>query len=376
MRNVIGMLAVLLAMVFPHSALAQRAGALIAAQPVDSAPPTMKAWRVQYWTTDERNQAIRVSGMIIAPNAPTTGAPRRVIAWTHGLIGIAQRCAPSIGNDNFTVIPALQDAIARGYVVVAPDYPGLGSDGVHPVLVGESEGRSVLDAVRAARGIPDANSGTRFALWGESQGGHAALWSGQIWSRYAPDLQLVGIAAIVPPTDLARNFKEGSDARVRALLTAYAATSWSRYYGAPMATLGSRSVQNVATRLADNNCVQFNAKPKLGTILGIAVMQRAIRNLDLSTKAPWGKLMRDNNPSAAAIPVPAFIATGTGDVIVAPAVVRDFALRACALGKSVRFLSVKGGEHATVTRTEATTILGWIDARFAGQRPQNSCGSF
>ncbi|QDZ07238.1 hypothetical protein FPZ24_06890 [Sphingomonas panacisoli] len=376
MRIVLRMLAVLLAATFSQPSAAQRAGTLIAAEPVVSAPPTMKAWRVRYWTTDERNRPIEVSGMVIAPNAPASAGPRRVIAWTHGLIGIASRCAPSIGDGNFTVIPALNDAIARGYVVVAPDYPGLGSDGVHPVLVGVSEGRSVLDGVRAARGIPDAAAGTRFALFGESQGGHAALWTGQIWQRYAPDLQLVGIAAVVPPTDLPRNFKEGSNAQVRALLTSYAAASWSRYYGAPMTTFGKKSTQNVMLRLADNNCVQANTKPKLGTILGILTVQRAIRNLDISTKAPWGKLMRDNNPSAAAIAVPAFIATGTGDVIVAPAVVRDFAMRACALGKSIRFLSVKGGEHATVARTEATTFLDWIDARFAGERPRTNCGSF
>ncbi len=379
MRGISGMLAFLAATALalsPQAALAQRAGTLIAAQPVATAPPAMRAWRVRYWTTNERNEPIQVSGMVIAPNARANGAPRRVIAWTHGLVGIAQRCAPSIGEANFTIIPGLQDAIGRGYTVVAPDYPGLGSSGVHPVLVGVSEGRSVLDAVRAARGIPEADAGTRFALWGESQGGHAALWSGQVWSSYAPDLQLVGITAIVPPTDLARNFSEGSDLRVRALLTSYTATSWSRHFGAPMATFGTRSVQNVMTRLADNNCVQLNAKPRLGTIIGIAIAQRAIRNLDLGTKAPWGRLMRENSPSPAAIPVPALIATGTGDTIVAPAVVRDFARRACALGKTVRFLSVPGGEHGTVARTEAAATLQWIDARFDGQKAPTNCSSF
>jgi alpha-beta hydrolase superfamily lysophospholipase len=247
--------------VLPQTALAQRAGSLIAAQPVDGAPANVRAWRVQYWTTGDRNQPIRVTGMVIAPNARSSGGPRRVIAWTHGLIGIAQRCTPSAGLSNFTVIPALDDVIRRGYTVVAPDYPGLGSDMVHPVLVGESEGKSVLDAVRAARDIPEADAGPRFAVWGESQGGHAALWTGQLWQSYAPELKLVGIAAMVPPTNLARNFAEGSDLRARALLTAYTATSWSRYYGAPMSTFGARSVQNVMIRLADNNCVQFNAKP-------------------------------------------------------------------------------------------------------------------
>jgi acetyl esterase/lipase len=362
--------------VIPRPAFAQRAGTLIAAQPVEDAPSNVRAWRVEYWTSGDRNQPIRVTGMVIAPRDRSSAGPRRVIAWTHGLIGVAQRCAPSLGNTNFTLIPALDDVIRRGYTVVAPDYPGLGSDMVHPVLVGTSEGKSVLDAVRAARGIAEADAGSRFAVWGESQGGHAALWTGQLWSSYAPDLQLVGIAAIVPPTDLHRNFKEGSDARVRALLTAYTATSWSRYYGASMSILGPRSVQNVMTRLADNNCVEFDAKPKLGTIIGIVIAQRAIRNLDLGTKQPWGRLMRENSPSPDALKVPALIATGTGDTIVAPAVVHDFARRACALGKTVRYISVPGGEHGTVARTEAQATLGWIDARFAGQRAPSNCGAF
>jgi alpha-beta hydrolase superfamily lysophospholipase len=362
--------------VLPGAAVAQRAGTLIAAQPVEDAPSNVRAWRIEYWTSGDRNQPIRVTGMVIAPRDRSSAGPRRVIAWTHGLIGIAKRCAPSLGNTNFTLIPALEDVVRRGYTVVAPDYPGLGSDMVHPVLVGTAEGKSTLDAVRAARGITEADAGSRFAVWGESQGGHAALWTGQLWSSYAPDLQLVGIAAIVPPTDLHRNFKEGSDARVRALLTAYTATSWSRYYGASMSILGPRSVQNVMTRLADNNCVNFDAKPKLGTIIGIVIAQRAIRDLDLGTKQPWGRLMRENSPSAAAIKVPVLIATGTGDTIVAPAVVRDFARAACASGKTVRFVSVQGGEHGTVARTEAQATLGWIDSRFAGGRAPSNCGSF
>lgn len=358
--------------VFPSISSAQRIGSLISAQPVDGAPRGMRAWRIQYWTSDDR-KPIRVTGMVIAPDAEPNDGARRVIAWTHGLIGIAQRCAPSTGMANFTMIPALEDAIRRGYAIVAPDYPGLGSDMVHPVLVGRSEGSSVLDAVRAARAIPRANAGSRFALWGESQGGHAALWAGQMASSYAPDLKLISIAAIVPPTDLARNFKEGKDLRARALLTSYTAASWSRYYGAPMSTFGSRQTQNVMLRLADNNCVEPGAKPKLGTVLGIAIAQRAVSKVDLGAQQPWARLMRENNPSPAAIPVPVMIRTGTGDTIVAPAVVHDFARRACALNKTISYKLVQGGEHATVARTEAWATLEWIDNLFAGKRAPNNC---
>ena len=65
----------------------------------------------------------------------------------------------------------------RGYVVAATDYPGLGTPEVHPYLVGTSEARAVLDSVRAARAIPEAAAGARFAVWGRSQGGQAALKS-------------------------------------------------------------------------------------------------------------------------------------------------------------------------------------------------------
>ena len=47
----------------------------------------------------------------------------------------------------------MKQLVDAGYVVAATDYEGLGTPGVHPYLVGESEGRSVLDAARAARAL-------------------------------------------------------------------------------------------------------------------------------------------------------------------------------------------------------------------------------
>jgi pimeloyl-ACP methyl ester carboxylesterase len=96
--------------------------------------------------------------------------------------------------------------LARGYVVVATDYPGLGTPGIHPYLIGKSEGRAVLDSVRAARDLPDAAASNRFAVWGHSQGGHASLYTGELAASYAPDLKLVGVAAAAPATYLIELF--------------------------------------------------------------------------------------------------------------------------------------------------------------------------
>ena len=356
---------------------AQQAGTLVAATPV--VPPRgvlagpVQAWKIAYWTRDAKGARRQVTGMVIAP-ANRMGGPRPVIAWAHGTWGVAQKCAPSASADFYTVTPALSEMIARGYTVVAPDFPGLGSAGAHPYLVGIDTGRSVLDAVRAAGAVPGASAGKRFAVWGESQGGHAALWTGQLARSYAPGFELVGIAAAAPPTDLAANLRGSTNKSVRALLTAFTAYSWGRHYGVPLTSLGNRQTQGIVTRLAQNNCVNIDGKPRLGTVLGIAVVQQRLAKVDLGMLPPWSTFARSNSvmPRFAA---PLFIAQSEADPLVAPDVTRAFAKAACRNGTRLRYLALPGGSHATSAKDSATATLDWIDARFAGTPAPSDCKS-
>jgi acetyl esterase/lipase len=120
----------------------------------------------------------------------------------------------------------LRNIIAQRHIVVATDYAGLGTEGIHPYLIGESEARSVLDSVRAARALPNSGASNRFAVWGHSQGGHAALYTGQVAARYAPDLKLVGVAAAAPATYLVELFD--ADKATEQDLLAMTVLSWSR----------------------------------------------------------------------------------------------------------------------------------------------------
>jgi len=62
---------------------------------------------------------------------------------------------------------------------VSTDYERLGTPGLHPYLVGPSEGRGVLDIVKAAQQIEETGAGSRVVIWGRSQGGHGALFPGE-----------------------------------------------------------------------------------------------------------------------------------------------------------------------------------------------------
>ena len=131
-----------------------------------------------------------MSGAIFIPPGKAPAGGRDVIAWAHPTSGVVEKCAPSLMPDTAGMIWGLQSMLAKGYVVVATDYPGLGTPGIHPYLIGESEGRAVLDSVRAARAMPQSGASNRFVVWGHSQGGHAALYTGELAKSYAPELEL------------------------------------------------------------------------------------------------------------------------------------------------------------------------------------------
>lgn len=364
---------ILLAVGLAPPALAQSAGSLVSATPVVETPAGMQAWKIVYRSADAKGKLQDLTGMVIAPREAIPTKPRKVLAWTHGTWGVVEKCAPSLSANFYAATPGLAEAIRRGYVVVAPDYAGLGSAMPHPFLVGIDTARAVLDAVRAAGGIPGAAAGTRFAVWGESQGGHAAMWTAIEAARYAPELTLVGTAAAAPPTDLAANMRQGSDPNARALLTAFATYAWAQFYGAPLGTIYNRTNVGVVERLSRNNCVELNAKPKLGTILGLLAVKGALKSKDVPAIRPWSDYARLNSLRPAAVPGPLLIAQGSKDTIVAPAVTLAFARARCRLGKPLTYIAMPGVEHAASARDSTTATLDWIDARFAGAREPNDC---
>ncbi len=133
-------------------------GSIIRIWPLEGGGPGMggngEAFRILYRSTDPSGRPIPVSGAIYIPNGPAPAGGRNIIAWAHPTSGVVPPCAPSLMPDVGGMMWNLGNMIAEGYIVVATDYPGLGTDGIHPYLIGESEARSVLEL--GARGARDA----------------------------------------------------------------------------------------------------------------------------------------------------------------------------------------------------------------------------
>jgi dienelactone hydrolase len=162
-----------------------------------------------YTSKDLHGKLTAVSGSLALPKGkpPKGGWP--IITYAHGTTGVADACAPTRGYDagklTSYAYPLLKRWLKAGYAVVRTDYDGLGTPGVHQFLVGESEGRSVLDAVRAARAYSPKLS-KRFVIAGHSQGGHAALFAAAAAPKYVPDVKLRGTVAFAPASHLKTQF--------------------------------------------------------------------------------------------------------------------------------------------------------------------------
>jgi acetyl esterase/lipase len=338
---------------------------------IGGAPANAKAFRIVYRSTGLNSEPIAVSATVIYPADPPPKEGRDVIAWAHYTTGVAERCAPTLLPNLSGTIPGLEQMLSRGYVVVATDYAGLGLPGVHAYLVGISEARSVLDSVRAARSLAGAHATNRFAVWGHSQGGHAALFTGELAPEYAPELKLVGVAAAAPATNLVELFKAQKGAIAGDGLIAMALLSWSRTYNLALDSVLEEGAQRSFERAAES-CIQ-SVSQIINLLKASKSLKKAFLKVDPTTVPALRALMEQNSAGHAPIKVPVFIAQGTGDVTVKPQITVDFAKQLCAAGTPVVIKMLKGASHSFAAEKSSYQAITWITERFKGRPVKSDC---
>lgn len=335
--------------------------------------------RILYTTRDALGQPAVASALVIVPeNFPLGHRP--VIAWNHGTTGVARDCAPSLRDASAThwAIPALNDAIERGWVVVATDYSGQGAPGVFPYLIGRGEARSSLDAVVAARELEGLRLSSRTVAWGHSQGGHAALWMTQIAEDYAPELDIRGTALLAPVSDplaLADEMASGEGDAVLSILTAWVLVPYADTY--PDVDL-SRYVTPGAEPIVREMTQRCVDEPGLVVSVATAIGVSEDRPLFLGdlSEGPLGDHLADNAPSGPSNS-PILVAWGDADEVIPPRLQDEFVRDLCAQGDRVRWAIYAGYDHRG-TLVPASRFLGlltnWTDTVLTGSGiPLDDC---
>jgi alpha-beta hydrolase superfamily lysophospholipase len=341
-------------------------GTLIRSEPT-SAPVGARAWRILYHSRALDGRDVAESGIVVAPDGPAPRGGRAVLSWAHGTTGLADVCAPSRVPDAAGAVPYVDALLARGYVVAAPDYEGLGTPGPHPYLVGPSEGRSVLDAARALRGIDRAGGGRTVVVAGHSQGGQAAVFAGELARRYAPDLDVRGVAALAPATELDTLFTANPD---RPELQGFAAMAAEGIRAAfPKADVDAVLTPEAASAVGDldgTGCL-------FTTLAGFRDRGIAALRADPSSVPSVRAALRRSTAARTRTSIPLAVYQGGQDQLVPAVATAAFVARACALGDRVTARVFPAADHGSVLDAAAPELLQWLDDRVAGSPLVSTC---
>ncbi|WP_446665829.1 lipase family protein [Flexivirga sp. B27] len=348
--------------------------------------PGGTVWKVMYASTALTGKRIAVTGLVIVPNGQPPTQGWKLVSVAHGTTGIADDCAPSSADLPrpagqrlpYTVRMAHTDLeklpragyLKAGYVLAMTDYEGLGTPGVHPYLVGASEGRSVLDAARAARQLPHTPVSKTFAIWGYSQGGHAAAWANDLAAKWTPDLHLVGTVAGGPVSEM--NLVANTLATTKMepsllfMIVAGYAAAYPQLHPSDMLTPAGIRVM----KRFERSCNAFRTAAK-GKPLSTLVKPGFTKN------TAWQKLLGENNPAqygSRAPKSPLLILHSNDDEVVPAFLSKTMFDRMCTIGWTVeRRVYHNGKGHVAEVANAMSDGLPWINARMAGTKPVSTC---
>ncbi|KAL1638726.1 hypothetical protein SLS58_008649 [Diplodia intermedia] len=381
-------------------------------------PAAVSLSRIIYQTTTINGTNIPASAYVLWPYLPrtfpnVTGLP--VIGWGHGTSGVLPECGPSHIRNLWYQFAGPYTMALQGYVVVAPDYAGLGISTIkpapssssshqseeeegdeeeeeeeaasadnpnrilHPYLSNPSHALDILHGVRAAQAAFPSLS-THHVVVGHSQGGGAA-WSaaaavaaaapstfpgylGAVAGSPAPSgahyLALVG-AAGAATRSLAANVAHG----IRAL-----------YPGVPAGELFT------AAGLA-----RFGLLRDVGGCSSVATELFAGGDASGAGDTEWVRPDIADHWAARAFAAatdyvgadvggaPLLVLQGTGDPIVVPAQTAESVRRACAANpeSAVEVVTFEGVTHVPVMYAGQRVWLDWVEDRFRGVPVEKGC---
>ena len=345
-------------------------GTLIRAEEIEPFSEGNKAWRVLYVSTAVDGTAIAVSGLVAAPGGPVPEAGYDVVTWSHGTKGVSDPCTPSKGyrsgfHDFYDIAPELT---AKGYVGVSTDYEGLGTPGIHPYLVGPSEGRGVLDIVKAAQQIEGAGAGSRVVVWGRSQGGHGALFAGEIAPTWAPELQVLGVISAAPASEFQAIIGSG------AFLPGARGFIWQLTIGFE-ASYAELSIEDLYTPEALAAIDALLGEEACGAEVG--GVAKDFLNAGFTTSPvdlpDWSLRLDENSPGNVITGVPILLIQGEADTVVPILLTNVLAKRLCEVGDEIDYQVFPDFGHNDSTQQNMSLMLDWTAARFAGEPAATSC---
>ncbi|RRQ28410.1 lipase [Rhodococcus sp. Eu-32] len=355
-------------------------GSVLRSRPMTFATPTLttpiRGEQVLYRTTDQQGDAVVTVATVLRPLVP---GPTKIVSYHMAYDALGSQCDPSYtlsGGATSPIATAEQGVIAgylaAGYTVVAPDYEGEELEWT----IGRQSGYAALDGIRAAQSFLQVPSSTPVAMIGYSGGSVPTQWGAEVAPTYAPELNLVGIAAGGLPVDLAHNLPYVSGSAQWAGVIPALIVAYQRAYGLDTASFLSEYGAQVIDQV-DQECIaQFaDDYPTLTDASMVRAPYTSLLEVPEVVEA-----INDNIMGTAGTPrTPMFLAVGhadpIGDTIMITADVQALAHQYCTDGVDVQYAQYDGLTHGEAFLPFEAQGLQFLTERFAGSPTHSNCAT-
>ena len=201
-------------------------------------------------------------------------------------------------------------------------------------------------------------------VWGHSQGGHAALWTGVLAPTYAPDVKIGGVAALAPASNLpglvdGLGNVTGGDLYART----YPDVTYREYV--------RPGAQPIVRQMA-RRCLAEKSTPL--SVLPVVSLDKTIWTGDPNRGALAARL-QENIPNGPIV-APLLIGQGGADSLVVPSSQEAYVAGLCAKGQQVDYRTYVGRDHVQLVEPDSPAIpdlMEWTRQRLAGASPENTC---
>lgn len=337
----------------------------------------LPAQQILYRTTDAAGHpALSVTTVVL----PETGtATPRVVGYLSFYDALGPKCDPSFtlrGGDpgaanqqtGYAEQAVVYNLHAQGYIVTVPDVENTTLD----FGTGPTYGMSSLDAVKATLTVLKLGTSTPVGLMGYSGGSIASDWASELAPRYAPQLNLVGVAQGGMPVDFAHILKyvDGTP-------------KWSAVMPAALLGIARSHHVDLTPYLSDFGAkiVEADADKCIAEFVGNVTLKQLLKPQYVDVmRVPALKKLLDatvmgsvpGHPAGPLLIVAGNL-DGTGDGITIAADQKALAAQYCRQGVEVAYEEVPHGEHTQVGVAFMPQAFAFLAARFAGLPPVSSC---
>lgn len=366
---------------------------------------------LDYKMPNVNGKPVKTSALVLFPQTPIPKDGYKVVVWLHGTLGVSNNCAPTENKLNARFKSPLATSLLKaGYVIIAPDYEGLGGEGIHPYLNMESEAKASVYAVQAAQQKYVNLLNPQWMSVGQSQGGQASLATAEYIAKH-PDPNYKGIVAAAPASNLDKvifeiapqalaaaekkekvaglNVDQREQGSIHALATLL---SYASFYGIGIKSqypnfdylnvFSADRVKNIAKLSAGTNgqnglCLESSHtdQPEQGVryhfIQDIKRFLKENPNKSITdyptldrqvfySSPEFIEAVKGSNPGFVKIEVPLMIIQGTEDMAVPYYMTEKIKNEYVALGSDVEFIPVKGANHSEAIVQENQRLIDFI----------------